>query len=71
MSAFETYSKILGVGLERKELLLDEDIEKLISEREEARQNKDFARADEIRDGLQEQGIILEDTKDGVRFKRG
>ena len=52
-------------------MLLDEDIEKLISEREEARQNKDFARADEIRDGLQEQGIILEDTKDGVRFKRG
>lgn len=52
-------------------MLLDEDIEKLIEERNEARKNKDFARADEIRDMLKEQNIILEDTPQGVRFKRG
>ncbi|CAC7139647.1 Cysteinyl-tRNA synthetase [Staphylococcus aureus] len=51
--------------------LLDEDVEKLIEERNEARKNKDFARADEIRDMLKSQNIILEDTPQGVRFKRG
>ena len=50
--------------------LLDEEIEGLINERNEARKNKDFARADEIRDLLIEKGIILEDTRDGVRWKR-
>lgn len=48
----------------------DEEIMKLIEERNEARKNKDFKRADEIRDLLKEKGIILEDTKDGTRFKR-
>ena len=71
MKVFETYSEILGVSLDRKELLLDEEIETLIEEREAARKNKDFARADEIRDSLKAEGIVLEDTKDGVRFKRG
>ena len=46
-------------------------VEKLIEERNEARKNKDFARADEIRDMLKSQNIILEDTPQGVRFKRG
>lgn len=50
--------------------LPDEEILKLIEERNEARKNKDFKRADEIRDMLKEKGIILEDTKDGTRFKR-
>ena len=50
--------------------LLDEEIEGLINERNEARKNKDFARADEIRDLLIDKGIILEDTRDGVRWKR-
>ena len=54
----------------KSDMLLDEDIEKLIEERNEARKNKDFARADEIRDMLKEQNIILEDTPQGVRFKR-
>ena len=71
MAAFKTYSEILGVSLDRKELLLDEEVEALIEEREAARKNKDFARADEIRDSLKAEGIVLEDTKDGVRFKRG
>ena len=56
---------------ENENELLDEDIEKLIEERNEARKNKDFARADEIRDMLKERNIILEDTPQGVRFKRG
>lgn len=71
IEAFKIYSEILGVNLARKELLLDEEIEALIEEREAARKNKDFARSDEIRDSLKAQGIVLEDTKDGVRFKRG
>ncbi|MEG0078124.1 MULTISPECIES: cysteine--tRNA ligase [Enterococcus] len=50
--------------------LLDEEIEKLITERITARQNKDFARSDEIRDQLKEQGIILEDTAQGTRWRR-
>ena len=50
--------------------LLDEEIEKLIAKRIEARQNKDFARSDEIRDQLKEQGIILEDTAQGTRWRR-
>jgi cysteinyl-tRNA synthetase len=49
---------------------LDEDIEKLIAEREQARKDKDFARADEIRDRLSSLGIVLEDTAEGVRWKR-
>jgi len=51
--------------------LLDADIEALIAERETARKERNFARADEIRDLLKEQNIILEDTAQGVRFKRG
>ena len=70
---YHIFSDVLGVPLEGKEndVLLDEDIEKLIEERNEARKNKNFARADEIRDMLKEQNIILEDTPQGVRFRRG
>ena len=70
---YHIFSDVLGVPLEGKEndVLLDEDIEKLIEERHEARKNKNFARADEIRDMLKEQNIILEDTPQGVRFRRG
>ena len=53
-----------------KELYNDLEIEKLINQREEARKNRDFALADTIRDNLKERGIILEDTKQGVRWKR-
>ena len=61
---------ILGIIAEPEEELLDEEIEKLIEERQLARKNKDFARADEIRNLLLEKGIILEDTREGVRWKR-
>ena len=53
-----------------KQELLDEEIEKLIQERTEARANKDYARSDEIRDELKCQGIILEDTAQGTRWRR-
>ncbi|GEP80376.1 cysteine--tRNA ligase [Staphylococcus carnosus] len=70
---FQIFSDVLGIPLKGKQQdeLLDEDIEVLIEERNEARKNKDFARADEIRDQLKAQNIILEDTAQGVRFKRG
>ena len=61
---------ILGIEAERKEELLDADIEALIEERQTARKNRDFARADEIRNELLEKGIVLEDTREGVRWKR-
>ena len=50
--------------------LSDEDIEKLVAEHSQARKNRDFARSDAIRNQLAENGIILENTKDGVRWKR-
>lgn len=61
---------ILGIILEEKEEILDEEIERLIAERQAARKEKNFARADEIRGILLEQGIILEDTREGVKWKR-
>ena len=61
---------ILGIKIQRKKELLDADIEKLIEERQAARKEKNFARADEIRDELLKKGIILEDTREGVKWKR-
>ena len=61
---------ILGIIAEEKEELLDEDIEKLIEERQAARKAKNFARADEIRAELLEKGITLLDTREGVKWKR-
>jgi len=61
---------ILGLTTERKAELLDEDIEKLIEERQNARKEKNFARADEIRAELLNKGIVLEDTREGVKWKR-
>ncbi|HWI48649.1 MAG TPA: cysteine--tRNA ligase [Rummeliibacillus sp.] len=64
-------SMVLGIELEVKEELLDEEIDALIEERQQARKNRDFKRADEIRDQLKDMNIILEDTRQGVRWKRG
>ena len=58
------------LNLEKKAEILDEEIEKLIQERQDARKAKNFARADEIRNQLLEQGIVLEDTREGVKWKR-
>jgi cysteinyl-tRNA synthetase len=56
-------------GKEQREML-DSEVQALLDERQEARRRRDFSRADEIRHELAERGIILEDTKDGVRWKR-
>ena len=61
---------ICGLIVDKKEEILDADIEALIQERQDARKAKNFARADEIRDMLAAQGIILEDTREGVKWKR-
>ncbi len=65
-----TLCDVLGILVETKEEMLDSDIEALIEERQQARKNRDFARADEIRDELLEKGIVLEDTREGVKWKR-
>ena len=61
---------VLGLILDREEENLDDEIEELIQERQDARKNKDFAKADEIRDKLLAMGIVLEDTREGVKWKR-
>ena len=61
---------VLGLTLEKKEEILDEEIENLIAERQAARKAKDFARADEIRGMLLDKGIELKDTREGVKWKR-
>lgn len=63
-------SDICGLIVDKKEELLDGDIEALIQERQDARKAKNFARADEIRDELLAKGIVLEDTREGVKWKR-
>ncbi len=63
-------SDICGLIVDKQEEILDAQIEELIRERQEARKAKNFARADEIRDTLAAQGIILEDTREGVKWKR-
>lgn len=62
--------EILGLKTVKDAELLDADIEKLIVDRQTARKNKDFAKSDEIRNLLLEKGIILEDTREGVKWKR-
>ena len=61
---------VLGIIVEQEKELLDADIEALIEERQSARKNKDFARADAIRDELAARGIALLDTREGVKWKR-
>ncbi|MFJ9501724.1 cysteine--tRNA ligase [Brevibacillus centrosporus] len=61
---------VLGLILEQEEELLDSEIDALIEERTEARRARNFARSDEIRDLLAAKGIVLEDTPQGVRWRR-
>ena len=63
-------SDVLGLTIENKEEILDKEIEDLIQERQAARKAKDFKRADEIRDELLKKGIILKDTREGVKWQR-
>ena len=70
MKKITTLTDILGLKTDKKEEMLDEDIEALIAERQQARKDKNFARADEIRDELLAKGIVLKDTREGVRWSR-
>jgi cysteinyl-tRNA synthetase len=63
-------SDILGIQAQKKVEFLAEEVEQLIQDRQAARKNREFAKADEIRDLLLAKGIILEDTREGVRWKR-
>jgi cysteinyl-tRNA synthetase len=60
----------LGILQESTKASLEEEIEKLIEERQKARKEKNWALADKIRDNLKERGIVLEDTPQGVRWKQ-
>ena len=70
LAAIDRIDSVLNVFGDAEPQMLDDEIQKLIDERQEARHRRDFHRADEIRDELIESGIILEDTKDGVRWRR-
>ena len=61
---------VLGLIIDKKEEILDDEIEALIAERQVARKEKNFARADEIRDELAAKGIVLLDTREGVKWKK-
>ena len=63
-------SDVMGLLVNKEAEVLDEDIERLIAERQAARKEKNFKRADEIRDELAAMGIILKDTREGVQWKR-
>ena len=66
----DTLCGVLGILTEKKEEVLDSQIEEMIAARQQARKEKNFALADEIRGKLQEMGILLEDTREGVKWKR-
>ncbi|MEL5940255.1 DALR domain-containing protein, partial [Tetragenococcus halophilus] len=69
--ALDHFIEILTIfGVEFEEKLADKQVEQLILERDEARKDKEFIRSDEIRDQLKEQGIVLEDTPQGTRWRR-
>ena len=66
----QSLTDVLGIIIEKKEEMLDEEIEELIEKRQAARKEKNFALADQIRDELLAKGIILEDTREGVKWKK-
>jgi len=70
LELLQRFDSVLNIFGEEQPQLLDSEIQALIDERQEARRRRDFARSDEIRDQLSSRGIVLEDTKDGVRWKR-
>ncbi len=70
LEAIAKFDSVLGIFGEQDSSVLDAEIEALVEERQAARRDRDFARSDDLRDLLAEKGIVLEDTKDGVRWKR-
>ena len=71
ISILDSLTAVLGITLSKESEVLDEEIDALIEERNQARKDRNFVRADEIRDRLKEMNIILEDTAQGIRWKRG
>ncbi|TDL30570.1 cysteine--tRNA ligase [Jeotgalibacillus sp. S-D1] len=71
IAAFDELSGVLGFSMVKQKELLDEDIEALIQKRETARKERDFKTADAIRDQLKDLNILLEDTAQGIRWRRG
>lgn len=70
LQLFSFMDSILGLLPESEDTIADAEVERLIKEREQARKQRDFQRADEIRATLLERGIVLEDTPQGTRWKR-
>ncbi len=70
LELIERFDSVLNIFGTNKREMLDSEVQALIDERQEARRRRDFPRSDEIRDELAGRGIVLEDTKDGVRWKR-
>ena len=70
LDLFKELTGVIGLAAQEKETDLEAEVESLIAQRQEARKNKDFALADEIRDALLAKGIILEDTREGVKWKK-
>lgn len=70
IKAFDELTGVLGLVYNRNKASLDDEVESLIAQRAEARKNKDWAKADEIRDTIKAMGIILEDTPQGVKWHK-
>lgn len=70
LDLFTELTGVIGLAAKEKETDLESEVEALIAQRQEARKNKNFALADEIRDALLAKGIILEDTREGVKWKK-
>ena len=70
VALYDELTGVLGILYNRQTKNIDQDIEDLIAQRQQARKDKDFAKSDEIRDLLKAQGIVLEDTPQGVKWKR-
>jgi cysteinyl-tRNA synthetase len=70
LELLDRFNTVLNIFDDDQPAMLDAEVQELINQRQEARRRRDFARADQIRDELSSRGITLEDTKDGVRWKR-
>ena len=68
LSLFNELTQVLGILYSEKSQNIDDEIENLINLRQEARKNKDFKKADEIRDILKSKNVVLEDTPQGVKW---
>jgi len=70
LDIFNELTRVLGIVVKKQDKLLDVEIEEMIERRQIARMQKDFKLSDVIRDELKEKGIVLEDTREGVKWKR-